>query len=94
MGLVGYVRFRDDEPAAGLGNGYPPRQRDHKWLVDSARGFGALVSALMLASLRRHKDTGETLDGGAFIMPGMLFVFAWIRWLSLALVALVGVAGV
>ncbi len=60
------------------------------WLV-SARGFGSLVSALMLAYLGSRKFRGKLWTVGAFIMPVMLFAFAWIRWLPLSLVALVGV---
>ena len=60
------------------------------WLV-SARGFGSLVSALMLAYLGSRRYRGKLWTVGAFIMPVMLFIFAWIRWLPLSLVALVGV---
>jgi MFS family permease len=60
------------------------------WLV-SARGFGSLVSALMLAYLGNRKFRGKLWTVGAFIMPIMLFGFALIRWLPLALAALVGV---
>ena len=60
------------------------------WLV-SARGFGSLVSALMLAYLGSRRTPGKLWTVGAFIMPVMLFIFAWIRWLPLALVALVGI---
>jgi MFS family permease len=60
------------------------------WLV-SARGFGSLVSALMLAYLGNRKFRGKLWTVGAFIMPIMLFGFALIRWLPFALAALVGV---
>jgi MFS family permease len=60
------------------------------WLV-SARGFGSLVSALMLAYLGSRRYRGKLWTVGAFIMPVMLFIFAWIRWLPLSLLALVGV---
>jgi len=60
------------------------------WLV-SARGFGSLVSALMLAYLGSRRYRGKLWTVGAFIMPVMLFLFALIRWLPLALVMLVGV---
>lgn len=60
-------------------------------LLVSARGFGSLVSALMLAYLGSRRYRGKLWMVGAFIMPVMLFIFAWIRWLPLALVALVGV---
>lgn len=60
------------------------------WLV-SARGLGSLISALMLAYWGGRKLRGRLWTIGAFIMPVMLFVFAWIRWLPLSLVTLLGV---
>jgi MFS family permease len=64
--------------------------RTNGWLV-SARGFGSLISALMLAYWGSRKVRGRLWTVGAFIMPVMLFVFAWIRFLPLSLVALLGV---
>lgn len=58
-------------------------------LLVSARGFGSLVSALMLAYLGGRRYRGKLWTIGAFIMPLTLFIFAWIRWLPLSLVALV-----
>jgi MFS family permease len=60
------------------------------WLV-SARGFGSLVSALMLAYLGNRRFRGKLWTVGAFIMPAMLFIFSWIRWLPFSLVLLVAV---
>ncbi len=60
------------------------------WLI-SARGFGSLVSALMLAYWGSRKFRGRLWTYGAFVMPVMLFIFAWLRWLPLSLVALIGV---
>ena len=60
------------------------------WLV-SARGFGSLISALMLAYWGSRKMRGKLWTIGAFVMPVALFIFAWIRWLPFALVLLVGV---
>jgi len=60
------------------------------WLV-SARGFGSLISALMLAYWGTRKLRGNLWTYGAFSMPVALFIFAWLRWLPLSLVALVGV---
>jgi MFS family permease len=64
--------------------------RTNGWLV-SARGLGSLISALMLAYWGGRKLRGRLWTVGAFIMPVMLFVFAWIRWLPLSLVTLLGV---
>jgi MFS family permease len=54
------------------------------WLV-SARGIGALVSALMLASLGKMKIRGKLWTVGSFLLPILLFAFAWVRWLPLSL---------
>lgn len=60
------------------------------WLV-SARGFGSLISALMLAYWGSRKMRGKLWTVGAFVMPALLFIFAWVRWLPLSLLMLVGV---
>ena len=64
--------------------------RTNGWLV-SARGLGSLISALMLAYWGGRKLRGRLWTVGAFIMPVMLFIFAWIRWLPFSLVTLLGV---
>jgi MFS family permease len=60
------------------------------WLV-SARGLGSMISALMLAYWGICKLRGRLWTAGTFVMPVMLFVFAWIRLVPLSLVALLGV---
>ena len=60
------------------------------WLV-SARGLGSMISALMLAYWGTRKLRGRLWTAGAFVMPVMLFIFAWIRWLPLSLITLLGV---
>ena len=64
--------------------------RTNGWLV-SARGLGSLISALMLAYWGGRKLRGRLWTVGAFIMPVMLFIFAWIRCLPLSFVTLLGV---
>lgn len=61
-------------------------------LLFSARGFGALVSALMLASLVKLKIRGKFWITGFLVMPVALFIFALVRWvpLSLAMMVVVG----
>jgi MFS family permease len=61
-------------------------------LLVSARGFGALVSALMLASMTRHKIRGKLWMVGFLVAPAAMFFFAWVRWLplSLAVLAVIG----
>jgi len=58
-------------------------------LLISARGFGALISALMVASFARLKLRGKLWTIGTFGMPVMLFIFALVRWLPLSLAVLV-----
>ena len=60
------------------------------WLV-SARGLGSMISALMLAYWGLRKLRGRMWTAGTFVMPVMLFVFAWIRLVPLSLIALLGV---
>jgi predicted MFS family arabinose efflux permease len=50
-----------------------------------------LISALVLAYWGGRKVRGRIWTIGAFTMPVMLFIFAWIRWLPLSLVTLLGV---
>lgn len=63
------------------------------WL-QSARGLGALFSALMIASLGRFKFKGRLLSLGAIVFPILLVAFAFLRWLPLSLVMIfsVGIA--
>jgi len=56
----------------------------------SARGAGALIGALIIASLGRFDFRGRLLTLGSFVFPGLILAFAWIRWLPLTLVVLIG----
>lgn len=58
-------------------------------LLQSARGFGAMLSALMLASLGRTRIKGRLLTIGTFTAPLLLLVFTFMRTLPLALLVLV-----
>jgi MFS family permease len=58
-------------------------------LLISARGFGALISALMLASLGSQKIRGKLWMFGSLLMPVAFFIFAWVRWIPLSLGILV-----
>ncbi len=60
-------------------------------LLISARGFGSLVSALMLASIGTRLARGKMWTIGAFVLPVLLFLFAFIRWLPLSLLVMIGV---
>jgi predicted MFS family arabinose efflux permease len=50
-----------------------------------------LISALLLAYWSGRKSRGRLWTLGSFVMPVMLFFFAWLRWLPLSLVTLIGV---
>ena len=52
------------------------------WLV-SARGAGALIGSLIIATLGRRHIEGRLLTFGTFAFPAMLLVFAFVRWLPL-----------
>jgi MFS family permease len=58
-------------------------------LLQAARGVGALVMALYLASLGRDRRSGRLLAVGSLLMPLALVGFAAARTLPLALLALV-----
>ncbi|HEX5689266.1 MAG TPA: MFS transporter [Roseiflexaceae bacterium] len=57
-------------------------------LLQSARGVGALISALMIASLGRFNFKGKLLTIGTFAFPILLLIFAELRWLPLVLLML------
>jgi len=58
-------------------------------LLQSARGVGALGTALYLASLGRRRRSGRLLTLGSLVMPIALLAFSAARTLPLALSALV-----
>jgi MFS family permease len=59
--------------------------------LQSARGVGSLIGALMVASLGRVTHKGKILVQGIFILSIMLLVWSAMHWLPLSLLALVGV---
>jgi MFS family permease len=61
------------------------------WL-QSARGIGSLLGALMIASLGRFKGKGQLMSFGSLLFPIIVLIFAWVRWLPLSLLML-GLAG-
>ena len=60
-------------------------------LLQSARGVGALVGALGVASLGQFSIKGKLLTIGTFMFPIVLWLFAATRWLPLSLFTLLGV---
>jgi MFS family permease len=59
------------------------------WL-QSARGVGALIGALVIASLGRFDFKGRLLTLGSFVFPLLVLVFSLVRWLPLSLAVLIG----
>ncbi len=62
----------------------------------SARGVGALVSALLIASLGRFHFKGKLLTAGSIAFPIALFVFSFTDWLPISMLVIffVGIAQV
>jgi len=62
-------------------------------LLQSARGGGAVLSALVLASLGRFAFRGKLISASVFTFPFFLLAFAMVRWmpLSLLMMVLVGI---
>jgi MFS family permease len=60
-------------------------------LLQSARGAGSLVGALMIAALGYYGRRGRWLTTGTFVYPILLIAFAAARWLPFSLLVLVGV---
>ncbi len=58
------------------------------WL-QSARGLGSLLSALLIAALGRFQFKGKLLTAGTLALPVFMLIFALVHWLPLALVVLV-----
>jgi MFS family permease len=58
--------------------------------LQSARGAGALVAALLIASLGRFQFRGRLLTFGTIALPIVLAVFALVRWIPLSLALIFG----
>jgi predicted MFS family arabinose efflux permease len=59
-------------------------------LLQSARGLGALLGALTLASLGRARFKGKLLTLGTLVLPLLLLLFTFVRALPMALLVLIG----
>jgi MFS family permease len=57
-------------------------------LLQSARGIGALLCALFIASLGRFKYKGKLLTAGMLAFPALTILFSFITWLPLSLAML------
>jgi len=60
-------------------------------LLQSFRGAGALISALVVASLGQRTRKGRLLLAGGFAFPLFLLLFSRVRWVPLSLLIMVGV---
>lgn len=58
-------------------------------LLFSARGFGALICALILASLVKFRIRGKLWITGFLVTPVALFIFALVRGIPLSLIMMV-----
>jgi MFS family permease len=58
--------------------------------LQSARGVGALVAALLIASLGRFHFKGRLLTYGTFALPVTVAVFALVRWAPLSFLLVFG----
>ena len=60
-------------------------------VILSARGFGAIIASIIVASLGHTQFRGRLWASGIIILPSMLLVFSFMRWLPFSLLAMVGV---
>jgi MFS family permease len=59
--------------------------------LQSARGIGALLGALMLATFSGQVARGKLITIGGFVFPGLLLLFALTNLLPLSLLLLIGI---
>jgi MFS family permease len=59
--------------------------------LQSARGVGALLSALLIATLSHYEIKGKLLTVGTLVFPALLLGFSFARWFPLSLLLMLGV---
>lgn len=59
--------------------------------LQSARGIGALLGALMLATFSGQVPRGKLITIGGFVFPGLLLLFALTKTVPISLLLLVGI---
>jgi hypothetical protein len=59
--------------------------------LQSARGIGAIIGALMIASMSGFSIKGKLITAGSFAMPIFLLVFSAVHWLPFSLLTLMGI---
>jgi MFS family permease len=58
--------------------------------LQSARGLGSLLGALIIASMARTTMRGKVLTIGTLVYPALILLWAFTSWLPLSLLILVG----
>ncbi len=56
--------------------------------IQAARGLGSLIGALIIAAMARTRSRGKVWIISSFIMPVMMVVFAYMKWLIPSLLAM------
>ncbi len=59
--------------------------------LQSARGVGALSSALLIASLGRINFKGKLLTIGSIAFPVLMFIFSFTKWTPISLIVIFGI---
>lgn len=59
--------------------------------LNSARGMGSLMGALVIATLGRITYRGKLVMFGSFLAPILLLVFAYVHWLPVSLAVMAGI---
>jgi MFS family permease len=59
--------------------------------LNSARGMGSLMGALVIATLGRITYRGKLVTFGTFLAPILLLVFAFVHWLPVSLAVMAGI---
>ncbi len=59
--------------------------------LNSARGMGSLMGALVIATLGRITYRGKLVMFGSFLAPILLLVFATVHWLPVSLAVMAGI---
>jgi MFS family permease len=60
-------------------------------LLISSRGLGAVIGALIIASLGKVAHRGKLLSVGSLVYPLLLILFTFLRWVPLSMICMVGV---
>jgi predicted MFS family arabinose efflux permease len=56
--------------------------------LQAARGFGSLIGALIIAALGRFRFRGKVWTINSILLPIMMIVFAYMKWLIPSLIAM------